>query len=567
MCLTIFRLPFSDQYDASRTLLLTVIIFRTLLTLWADRRHLVGAGMLALGVMAGLSACTSPEAEVTDVYAQALLPEFASLPRELNHLPRYQMDVWFQPHRNHLDGALRISGINTSTDTWQQLVFRLYPNLFHYGGRMTITKGSLTDGSLVPFRLEVEDTAAVFLLAQENWIDPNEAFTFHLEWSLDLPVLPDVSSVYVRFGRMLGFHSVPLFYPSLAPYLPGTPPNPGYWWLEEAPPQGDVAFNQASFFDVILFMPPDYPPVTSGVTIAQRAVSHTCPFQLPWADCTAEQQAQCLEVRSEPECRIRTLEEYRYVAGPTREFALITHPDYESVDFDVNGIMVTSYWVPAYAASGLSARDYAVAALRIYTRAFGPYPYPTLNVAMAPLANGSMEYPLLNQIGLQLYRDFEANLESQIAFAVAHQWWYQLVHNDPVNEPWLDEALSTLSTLIYLEQLYGPEHAELFRVQEWEVPVAYLQARDRDAPIDLRVNEYATNQDFQIMVYRKGALFFHHLREAMAHQAFRLQLSEIMAEHRFGLIDSEQLLTYFWDASPSAMILIQDEYLDARHRR
>ncbi len=547
--------------------LIAVNVCRVLRVLWTDRRNPLQAGILALCCLMGLAACTSPETEVVDVYSQALLPEFASLPTDLGHLPRYQMEVWFQPHRNHLEGRLQVSGINTSADTWQQLVFRLYPNLYHYGGRMVIKKGALADGSLVPFRLEASDTAAVFLLAQEHWIGPNEPFTFHLQWSLDLPVLPNVSSVYVRFGQMLGFHSVPLFYPSLASYLPGHPPALGHWWLEEAPAQGDIAFNQASFFDVSLFMPPDYPPVTSGVLISRQAAAHTCPHQMPWVDCTVEQQAQCVEIRSEQECRKRTLERYRYVTGPIREFALITHPDYESVEFDVNGVLVTSYWVPAYAQSGLPARDYAVAALRTYTRTFGPYPYRTLNIAMAPLANGSMEYPQLNLIGLQLYRDFEANLETQIAFAVAHQWWYQLVHNDPVNEPWLDEALSTLSTLIYLEQLYGEEYAEIFRIQEWEIPVAYLQERNRDAAIDLRVDEYPTIQDFQIMVYRKGALFFYHLREAMSHQAFRLKLSEIMAEHRFGLIDSDLLLTYFWDASPSAMILIQTEYLDARHQR
>ncbi len=556
-----------DPYVFAQTCLTTVTILRSLLILGADRRNAVLVGLLLLCCLAGLAACTNPETEATDVYAQALLPEFAFLSQELAHLPRYQMDVWFQPHRNRLEGSLQVAGFNLSEDTWQQLVFRLYPNLFHYGGRMTIKKGALANGSLVPFRLEVNDTAAVFLLAQEDWVGPNEAFAFQLQWSLDLPVLPDVSSVYVRFGRMLDFHSIPLFYPALAPYLPGVLPTPGHWWMEEAPPQGDVSFHPASFFDVALFMPPDYPPVVSGVLLSQHTVPHNCPHLAPWLECTEARQAQCTEVHSDQACRQRGLELYRYVAGPVREFALITHPDYESVTFDVNGILVTSYWVPAYAMSGLAARDYAVAALRIYTQTFGPYPYPTLNIAMAPLANGSMEYPLLNQIGLQLYRDFEANLESQIAFAVAHQWWYQLVHNDPVNEPWLDEALSTLSTLMYLEQLYGREQAEIFRIQEWEVPVTYLQNQDRDAPINMRVNEYPTSQDFQIMVYRKGALFLHHLREVMSPRSFQRQLSEIVAEHRFGLIDSDRFLTYFWDASPSAMIRLQDEYLDERHHR
>lgn len=513
-----------------------------------------------------LSACTQSDAESMEHYAPGLRPEFVSLLPELSHLPEYEMDVWFQPRQNQLTGRMRVTGVNTSADIWHQVVFRLYPNLYHYGGRMRIRRGTLGT-TLVPFRLEADESAAIFLLPQEDWIEPDEPFEFHLYWSLDIPVWRDISSVYVRFGESLGFHSVPLFYPALAPYQPGSLAGASTWWMDEGPPQGDVGFHQASFFAVSLYMPAGYPPITSGILQAEQGMTHACPHQVPWMACTPAQQAGCMERLGARACRPQSLVRYEFVSGPIREFTLITHPDYQRTDFDVNGVLVTSYWVPDYTDSGTEALNYAVAALRIFTEEFGPYPYPALTVAMAPLANGSMEYPLLNLIGLQLYRDFAPNLEAQIAFAVAHQWWYQMVHNDPVNEPWLDEALSTYAISLYQERLHGERDAEIYRVQEWETPVAYIKSNDWDAPVSLRVQDYATVRDYEILVYRKGAIFFHRLREAMGARDFRILLTEIVANHRFGLLDSRILLDHLWQADPATMLLYQNEFLDADLRR
>lgn len=505
-----------------------------------------------------LSACANPSAPEAE--ASSLRPEYAALQAELPSLPTYDIQTWFRPERNQLAGEMRVRGRNDSPDTWHQLVFRLYPNLYHYGGNMVIERGALGN-TIVPFRLEADDSAAVFLLAREDWIAPDQAFDFRLRWRLSFPILRDVSSIYVRFGEILGFHAAPNFYPALAPYLPGPIPGAGAWWVEEGPSHGDVAFSRASLFSVSLYMPAGFPPVTNGVLVAQRALEHACPHLTPWTPCTLERQNECLERLTVADCRAQNLVRYRFASGPVREFAFITHPDYESVSFDVNGVLVTSYWVPAYAASGRAARDYAVAALRIYAAEFGPYPYRFLTVAMAPLANGSMEYPQLNLVGLQLYQGFEASLETQIAFSVAHQWWYQLVHNDPVNEPWLDEALSSFAAYLYQERLYGADRAALYRLQEWVVPVQYMKDNAWDAPVNRSVHAYPTERDYEILVYRKGALLLDLVRTSIGPRAMRLLLTDIVAKHRFGLIDSTALLDYLWRADPTVMTLHQKEYL------
>ena len=223
-----------------------------------------------------LTACTPAPPGLEDVYDPVVRPEYAPLLTELTDAPRIDMEVWYQPTRNHLEGRMRVSGINHTGDTWTQLVFRLYPNLTHVGGGMVIKRGTVRN-ALVPFKLAADDTAAVFLLPNEEWIRPGRPFEIELVWSLDLPVFPEVSSVYVPFGQMLGFHAAPWFYPVLAHYVPTSPAAPGHWWLETAPAFADILYSPASFFRVQLWMPEGYPPVTPGVERERTALIHNCP--------------------------------------------------------------------------------------------------------------------------------------------------------------------------------------------------------------------------------------------------------------------------------------------------
>lgn len=514
-----------------------------------------------LGMLA-LAGCQAPETPAETQPVSNLRSEFAPFLEELPPLPFYDMDVWYQPDRRHMVGRMRIVVVNNSQDTWHQLVFRLYPNLYHYGGIMEI-KG-ITLGDLpMPFRLEADESIALVPLPHETWIEPNQSFEVEMRWTLAFPVFEDISSIYVRFGEMLGFHSAPLFYPALAPYLPGPIPGSGHWWIAEGPPQGDVSFSEASFFAVTLYMPENFPPVTNGFLVSRENLQHACALQNPWEECSEESRSLCTERLDPWTCRVQSLTRSEFVSGPVREFTLITHPDYVSETFETNGVQVTSYWVPEFADSGRAARDYAVAALRFFAEEFGPYPYPALTIAMAPMASGSMEYPQLNLIGLQLYRDFQSNLEDQIAFSVAHQWWSQLVHNDPVQEPWLDEALSSYAAYLYQERLHGAEKAEIYRLQKWVYPLQFVQDNGRDDPVSLPVRQYASGSDYRIFVYHKGALLFYELRKAIGPLAARLSMSAFVENHRFGLIDSQMMLDHLWQADPTTMTLYQQEYLDS----
>lgn len=82
-------------------------------------------------------------------------------------------------------------------------------------------------------------------------------------------------------------------------------------------------------------------------------------------------------------------------------------------------------------------------------------------MAPAPIAYHGMEYPQAIFLGVELYTRFRENLEVLTVHEMAHQWWYNIVHNDPVREPWLDEALAEFSVMIYMENIRGADDTSI----------------------------------------------------------------------------------------------------------
>jgi hypothetical protein len=75
--------------------------------------------------------------------------------------------------------------------------------------------------------------------------------------------------------------------------------------------------------------------------------------------------------------------------------------------------------------------------LETLSRRFGPYPWPSLRVAVLPdLKRVGIEYPTMVFLGA----DTAGVLTRH---EVAHQWFYSLVGNDQARDPVLDEGLAT----------------------------------------------------------------------------------------------------------------------------
>ena len=77
-------------------------------------------------------------------------------------------------------------------------------------------------------------------------------------------------------------------------------------------------------------------------------------------------------------------------------------------------------------------------ALERYDDAYGPYPWPELIVAPTPGGWIATEWPSIVFMGSQTYGDAEV-----VHHEVAHQWFYALLGNDQLREPWVERRSRT----------------------------------------------------------------------------------------------------------------------------
>jgi aminopeptidase N len=192
---------------------------------------------------------------------------------------------------------------------------------------------------------------------------------------------------------------------------------------------------------------------------------------------------------------------------------------------------VRSYFLPEDAVVARSALYNAVAALQIYSDQFGPYPYREMVVVQAPLTYRGMEFPGMSLIGTQVYNKHLGDLETLVVHEIAHQWWYNQVGNDQTQNPWLDEGLAEFSMYYYYRERYGAPAADKLRRSRWEVPLRATVERGADAAIGRPVIDYGNN--YETIIYGKGALFFAALRDEMGEEAFQKLLRSYLERYRW----------------------------------
>jgi aminopeptidase N len=152
-----------------------------------------------------------------------------------------------------------------------------------------------------------------------------------------------------------------------------------------------------------------------------------------------------------------------------------------------------------------------------------------------------MEYPGLNLIGVDLYRELRAQLEDRVCHEIAHQWWYAQVGNDQINTPWLDEGLAEYSMATYYRQVYGEARANTLINQRWLVPYQLVVENDFDAAVNQPAAAFG--EEYEVIVYAKAALFFNALRQELGDETYRAVLREYVEQYRWRVATPDDFLS------------------------
>lgn len=419
------------------------------------------------------------------VYRAAMRPEFAADVERVaaSGASRYFLDVAIDPASldspagPRLDGQLWVRYTNTEEVPLEAVYFRLYPNLPALGGEMTVEQ-VWVDGRPAPTSLEAEDSGLRVALPAP--LEPGRTAEFALRYHSIIPT--DTEAGYGVYVFAENVFALAGFYPAIAVF------DDEGWNVEVAPGWGDVTYLDVSLYRVRLTVPADQVVVTSGAIV--EAVDRGDGTQTVTA-----------------------------VSGPMRDFYIAMSPDYARLTDTVDGVTVNSFYLPGAEPGGAEALQIAVTALRLFNERFGPYPYHELDVIPTPTTAGGIEYPGAIVIAAGLYPDRGNFFKHATAHEVAHQWWYGLVGNDQVDEPWLDEALTNYSAYIYWQEIEGPDSAAFIRKRLFDDAYAFAQAEGLDRAIAGPVASF-DGDTYGLIVYGKGPLYFDALREQVGDETF-----------------------------------------------
>ncbi len=439
-------------------------------------------------------------------HAQALRPEFLA---DLDFFPdatRYEIELIVDPDMTTVTGHERVAYTNTDDIPLDALYLRLFPNTPSYSGGMTATN-ILLDGQPVASVTELGGSALRFPL--DPPLEPGVRLDLELGFTIAIPTdadrgnVPSLSKGYRQFGYYDGVLALTNGYPLIPVY------DDEGWNVEIAPHYGDAIYSETSFYTVRITAPSDMTLIASG---------------------------NCAPSTSGSEGS----ETWTCVTGPMRDFNVILGPDYQVESQIVEGITVNSFFYSSHRRAGEQVLDWAVETVRLFTR-FGAYPFTELDVVETSNRAGGIEYPGLVVVNAAFYEPISESLEWIVVHEVGHQWWYSLVGNDQVDEPWLDEALTQYSTLLYFEDRYGAEMAVELLEGIFQQAYEKLVESGRDAPAGLPIAAYS-KQDYGPVVYQKGPLYFHALRRKVGDTDFWEILQTYFTRNRYAIATPEDWL-------------------------
>jgi hypothetical protein len=431
-------------------------------------------------------------------FAAGLVPGAQGVLDELPLAAVYHIAVTIDDTLTAIDGAQEVRYTNAEAIPLEEVYFRLYPHLM--GGAITVTNLQV-NGTLMAPEVELADSAMRVPLPAP--LEPGEQVVLTMDFAIIVPQ-DEGGGHYGTFILDEEILALAHFYPILAVY------DDEGWNLEIPPDSGDLVYSESAFYRVQVTAPEPVTLAASGVEIARETTG-------------GRQQVT-------------------YVAGPMRDFYLVGSERFERVSSTVGATTLHSYTFPEFRDAGQRVLDTATAALLSYAGHFGPYPFVELDLASTPTLALGVEYPGIVVNARRMYDPANqaytpVMLESTTAHEVAHQWFYSTVGNDQLDEPWLDESLAQLATMLYFEDTYGAAGRNGFR----ESLLARWQRVDREeVPVGLPVAAYS-GAEYGAIVYGRGPLFFEALEEEIGADAFAAFLRDLYETHRWGVATTESV--------------------------
>ena len=427
----------------------------------------------------------------------------------------YEMDVFLDYQAHSLQVEQRIDYTNVTSETLPDLMLNVHPNHSRGTFELNDIRLEIDDELIQPEVFPLDVTLRVEL---PRSLEPSEHVALFLDYALDLPkIKPNEEFSGGGFGYSQRAVSLGNWYPVMAPYRD----DKGWYGLNYFP-VGDPYVTEAADYSVTI-------TTTEGVIIAGTGTE------------------------------THMGNRWHYEAEQARSFAFAASDKYEVASRTIDNVTIHSYYFPDSASPGQAVLDTAAQAIELFTELYGDYPFADYRVAETEFAGG-MEFAGVTFLGSAFYDEYDGTTRTALipltAHEAAHQWFYGLVGNDQLTQPWLDEAPAEYSALLYYEH-YLPNDTDWW----WSFAV------DQWAPagkIDNLIYVFRDNREYVDAVYRRGAQFMRDLRETMGDPAFFGFLKDYTRIYAYQLATSRDFFTLVQEYTTADLVPLQEEYFRQR---
>jgi aminopeptidase N len=445
-------------------------------------------------------ACGTPEAmdpadvdwDDHDLYAQGLIEGERTALAAMEGATVYHMDLSIPASLTRLEGHQQVRYTNREAVSLEAIYLRLYPNLT--GGEIAVSEVTV-DGHAVTPDYEYGDSALRVPLPTP--LAPGEQCAIEMDFATSVPT--EMGGNYGLFGYYDGVLVLDTAYPAVAVH------DDGAWQVGYPSRNGDITYYDASLYVVRVEAPAKLTLVASGVAVDRE--------------------------------RSGSRQSVTFAAGPARDFYLAASSRFTEVKVEMGETTVRSYASRGHEERARLALSAAAQALAVFGERFGPYPYTEFEVVSTPMLALGIEYPGMTGISLRLYDPAaEINgtpsqfyLEPVVVHEVAHQWFYNAVGNDQVNQPWVDEAIVQYVVWLYYLDTYGERAASGYRdswVERWD------RVEGAAIPIGLPTGGYE-GKEYGAIVYGRGPLFVEALAAEMGQDTFDAFLRDYYQSYKW----------------------------------
>ncbi len=415
-------------------------------------------------------------------------------------------------------GAERVRYTNHTGDTLGEVVFRLYPNMEAFSARMNVLSVSVEGVAVETDYFARRSGLSVPLPSP---LEPGESVEMVL--SFNSAIERGFAANYGEYSFQQGVFTAPEWYPVLSVYEEGK----GWWTARALNQQGEQTYTETGLYEVRLTAADDVQVIMSGTEIdtvdnGDGTVTH------------------------------------HVVSGPMRDSMLIASRNLLSVTDEADGITINVYYWndPDFLERNTRAAEFGIEiiqrVLAIFNETFGDYPFQEFDVVQTNTRAGGIEYPGVIVIADNYWNAADDFFEVVLVHEAGHQWFYSLVGNDQMAQPFVDESLTSFTEYVYFWQAAETERdvqaASDYIRREQQQYNAYVGAGNPDLPLGRSTDGYVESQ-YGMIIYTKGPLFFNELTTMIGRETMYEFLQEYFRRFKYEVATITDILDTLEDVT------------------